>query len=147
MGLSLISLWYLEECSHGIFSKKRRCAVSHFNGGDTQRPHICSGIIVIVKLSLTCYHLHNSESWNFLCLAKLLHLRCHPVWCAYCSSSSSTGTIHNGRYTCTSTIIKSVTPQTHKCILFLPKSMSLTCASEVRRTFCPLMSLWMIQDE
>ena len=64
---TLALLGDLEEGSHGVLSEMRRGAVGHLDGCDPQRPHVCPGIVVILQLLLTGYHLGDAKITSLLC--------------------------------------------------------------------------------
>ena len=70
------SLGNLEESSHGVFPKQWWSAVSYLNGSDPQRPHICSHVVVILRLLLTRNHLEHDGVDSYFYLLFYLTLEC-----------------------------------------------------------------------
>lgn len=61
-----IILWYPEEGSHGVLSEQWWGAVRYLNSSNSQRPDICPGIIVVIQLLLTRYHLQITPQRKFI---------------------------------------------------------------------------------
>lgn len=77
--------WYFEERFDGVHLRQWWVSVCQLYGSDAQRPHITAGIIRVVILLFTCYHLHTEashKSWCSLCQweTKLTNKICNAVF-------------------------------------------------------------------
>lgn len=54
--------WYFEERFDRVHLRQWWVSVCQLYGSDAQRPHITAGIIRVVILLFTCYHLHTEAS-------------------------------------------------------------------------------------